>query len=373
MIFYRRVIVGDNERVLVLQRRRFAGVLTPGSYRVWTFLRGMEFEQHETTDPRLTSRLADALATEHWAAAERHFVKVETSDSEVALVFYDGKLARIVRPASRELFWKDQIDVTFERIDVIDEPEAPQARLAAIRRLGMPSPVTFVQVDEGKRGLVFLDGRLLHEVEPGLYGFWNVAGTPRVEIAEMRRQTLEVNGQEILTRDKVSVRVNVSALYEIVDVQAARQVTDVCDHLYRIVQFSVRQYLGKRTLEEILAEKTDLDAAVAAEVREAMEPLGVRVGVIALKDVILPGEMREILNGVVMAEKEAQAGLIRRREEVASTRSLLNTARLMGENPLMVRLKELEALEKIADKVGKITVVGGMNSLLERTLSIQSD
>ena len=100
---------------------------------------------------------------------------------------------------------------------------------------------------------------------------------------------------------------------------------------------------------------------------------GVSVGVIALKDVVLPGEVRDILNQVVTAEKQAQANLIRRREEVASTRSLLNTAKLMGENPILVRLKELEALERIADKVEKITVVGGMNALLERTVNIQTD
>ncbi len=136
---------------------------------------------------------------------------------------------------------------------------------------------------------------------------------------------------------------------------------DVQEHLYRTVQIAVRQYLGKRTLEEMLAEKTDLDAAVAETVRREMEGLGVRVGVIAIKDVVLPGDVRDILNQVVTAEKQAQANLIRRREEVASTRSLLNTAKLMGENPLLVRLKELESLEKIADKVDKITVVGGMN------------
>ena len=158
------------------------------------------------------------------------------------------------------------------------------------------------------------------------------------------------------------------------DAVAARAgVTDAREHLYRSLQIAVRQYLGKRTLEEMLAEKTDLDEAVAAEVRREMEPFGVRVGVIALKDIILPGEVRDILNQVVTAEKQAQANLIRRREEIAATRSLLNTAKLMEDNPLLVRLKELEALEKVADKVDKITVVGGLNALLERTVTIKPE
>jgi len=229
-------------------------------------------------------------------------------------------------------------------------------------------------VDEGKNGLVHLDGRLIRELVPGAYAFWTAVAKPKVTITELRRQSLEVTGQEVLTADKVAVRVNVSAMFEVVNAAAARAgATDVQGHLYRTVQIVVRQYLGKRTLEEMLAEKTDLDAAVAETVRREMEPLGVRVGVIALKDVVLPGEVRDILNQVVTAEKQAQANLIRRREEVASTRSLLNTAKLMGENPILVRLKELEALERIADKVDKITVVGGMNALLERGVQIQSD
>jgi len=104
-----------------------------------------------------------------------------------------------------------------------------------------------------------------------------------------------------------------------------------------------------------------------------MAPFGVRVGAIALKDVILPGEMREILNQVVLAEKQAQANLIRRREETAATRSLLNTARLLEENPLLVRLKELETLEKVAEKVDKITVNGGIDSLLTQLITLRPE
>ena len=154
-------------------------------------------------------------------------------------------------------------------------------------------------------------------------------------------------------------------MYEIVDAAAARTgVRDVNGYLYRTPQIAVSQSL---------AEKTDIDEAVSAEVRREMEVYGVRVGGIALKDIILPGDIRDILNQVVTAEKQAQANLIRRREETAATRSLLNTAKLMEDNPLLVRLKELETLEKIADKVEKITVVGGLNALLDRTVTIRSD
>ena len=102
-----------------------------------------------------------------------------------------------------------------------------------------------------------------------------------------------------------------------------------------------------------------------------MSNVGVRVGAIAIKDIILPGEMREILNQVVSAEKQAQANLIRRREETAATRSLLNTAKLMEDNPILVRLKELETLEKVVEKVDRLTVTNGFNGLLADLVSIK--
>ena len=139
-----------------------------------------------------------------------------------------------------------------------------------------------------------------------------------------------------------------------------------------MLQFAVRRTLGRRTLDEILAERVDIDESVAAEVRAEAETFGVRMGAMGLKDIVLPGEVRDILNQVVTAEKQAQANLIRRREETAATRSLLNTAKLMEDNPLLVRLKELEALEKIAGKVEKITVVGGVDALLDRTVTLQT-
>lgn len=82
-----------------------------------------------------------------------------------------------------------------------------------------------------------------------------------------------------------------------------------------------------------------------------------------IKDIILPGEIKEIMNTILIAEKKAQANLIMRREEVASTRSLLNTARLMDENQTLFKLKEMEYLERICDRVGNISINGGRNVL----------
>lgn len=97
---------------------------------------------------------------------------------------------------------------------------------------------------------------------------------------------------------------------------------------------------------------------------------GIEITAVGVKDVILPGEIRALMNQVVEAEKIAQANVIQRREETAATRSLLNTARLMDENPTLLRLKELESLEKVADKVDRLTVFGGLDGVLNDTVRI---
>ena len=110
-------------------------------------------------------------------------------------------------------------------------------------------------------------------------------------------------------------------------------------------------------------------ARSATSVRAKIEEHGLAVRAVGVKDVILPGEMKAILNQVVEAEKVAQANLIKRREETAATRSLLNTARLMDENPTLLRLKELETLEKVTEKIDKLTVFGGLEGVLKDMVS----
>jgi regulator of protease activity HflC (stomatin/prohibitin superfamily) len=141
-------------------------------------------------------------------------------------------------------------------------------------------------------------------------------------------------------------------------------VHDFEEALHRALQLAFRRTLGALTLDRLLAEKVSVDAQAAEAVRAEMAGIGIELGEIALKDVILPGEMRDILTAVVAAEKQAEANVIRRREETNATRSLLNTAKVMAENPVMLRLKELAALETIAGKVERLTVHNGTAGLM---------
>jgi regulator of protease activity HflC (stomatin/prohibitin superfamily) len=114
--------------------------------------------------------------------------------------------------------------------------------------------------------------------------------------------------------------------------------------------------------------------AVFADVFAVTEDLGVSLLSCGIKDVILTGEMKEIMNQVLIAEKKAQASVITRREETAATRSLLNSAKLMEENKMLYKLKEMEYVEKIADKIGEITVNGngGMVKQLKEIFTVDT-
>ena len=330
-------------------------------------------EKHDLRDPVFRSTWVDYLVKERPVVAERHFTRVETSDVQVAMVYIDGKLHTVLTPAKRLLFWKGTSEVKAEVVDVIQKPEIPAEKLPALERLGKESHAVFSVVEEAKTGLLFLHDRLVRTLQPGKYGLWAVTGNPRVEVVDLRRQTLEVPGQEILSRDKVSLRVNILAEYQVRDAVRARQsVNQFETYLYRLVQLTIRQALGRKTLEEILAEKTEVDETATATIRQEMNAIGIELRSLALKDIILPGEMREIMNQVVSAEKQAQANLIRRREETAATRSLLNTAKLLEDNPILVRLKELETLEKLVEKVDRLTINGGFESLLEDLVELRT-
>jgi len=286
------------------------------------------------------------------------------------LIFADGLIVRVLGPGETALVWKEPRKVEIRTFNVAEDPAVKTALSPALTRLG-PSlaRAQFIAVPEQMAGLIFVNGRLLRRVEAGLYGFWTVLGAVRAEIVDLRRQVLEVTWQEILTKDKVSLRVNLSAEFRVTDpVLKVRSVTDAGETMRRHLQLAARRTLGTRTLDELLMNRVDIDPEVATAIREEMLTAGVEVTLMAIKDVVLPGEIREILNQVVAAEKRAQANLIQRREETAATRSLLNTAKLMEDSPVLMRLKELETLEKLTEKVGSITVTGGFEGMLEKLL-----
>jgi regulator of protease activity HflC (stomatin/prohibitin superfamily) len=170
----------------------------------------------------------------------------------------------------------------------------------------------------------------------------------------------------------VYLRVNLAGSVRVADAVLARtKVAKYSDFVYRELQYGLRKAISAKTLDELLGDKASLDADIFAYVQGRTAEFGLDVLGVGVKDIILPGDMKDILNSVVQAEKAAQANVIRRREEANATRSLLNTAKLMEDNAIMMRLKELETLEKVTEKIDKLTVFGGLDGVLKQLVTMK--
>jgi regulator of protease activity HflC (stomatin/prohibitin superfamily) len=378
MLGVKRITIAQHERGLVFRNRSFKTVLEPGVYRMFDPANRTEVQVYDLTVPEFEHARVDFLVKEARATIEKYFTIVELCDREVGLVFKNGKISGVLAPGKRQLYWRGPVEVRVEKQDIGKEFEVAKNLAKILVRAKQPlaaqvtEAVSAVEVPDTAVGLLIVDGEFMRVLEPGLHAFWKFHRALKTELVDRRVQAMEVAGQEILTRDKVSLRVNLTALWQVLDVVKARTaLTNFVDYVYKELQFALREAVGTRTLDELLGQKGALDREIADVVRSKVEEHGLAVRSVGVKDVILPGEMKAILNQVVEAEKVAQANLIKRREETAATRSLLNTARLMDENPTLLRLKELETLEKVTEKIDKLTVFGGLDGVLKDVVRIR--
>ncbi|CAN7231583.1 slipin family protein [Acidovorax sp. LjRoot194] len=367
-----RITVKKNERALLLRNGDFDRVLQSGTHWLFAGLDTLRVETFALEQPAFTNGLADYLMAQEPAVVAANFVQVNLSEREVGLRSENGVLVEILPPGTRRLYWKDLVDVTVQVVNLQNGAELPADLVARLTQTQLRqravtglNGVLQVQVPEGQCALLTLDGKVERLLTAGTYAFWKYGRTIAVELVDLRLQAVEVSGQDIMTRDKVSLRLNLSATYRVTNVlQAFAQLQKPADYLYRELQFALRAAVGTRTLDELLENKTVIDEVVTAHLAIKLQPYGMQLESVGVKDIVLPGEMKTILTQVVQAEKQAQANVIRRREETAATRSLLNTAKVMEDNPVALRMKELETLERVAERIDKISVFGGLDQVL---------
>lgn len=383
MLFRRKFLVKKDERALLLREGDFMRVLGAGEHIYFDPLRKLSVEVFALAKARFDHRLASYIAQAEPELAAREFHVIELGPTEVGLRYENGVLTEVLAPNTRALFWRGYVGQRFVRSDIANDfavaPSlAPQIAMsvAAVGRSGVKvagaESVFTVQVAQDHVALLYVDGKLDRQLTAGMHAFWRFTRELRAELVDLRMQVIDVAGQEILTRDKVALRVNLTAGYRFSDAeQAFAKHAKPTEFLYKELQFGLRAAIGTRTLDELLEDKGVIDAMVAEHIKRRVPGFGLEVESIGVKDIILPGEMKTILARVVEAEKIAQANVIRRREETAATRSLLNTAQVMEKSPIALRLKELESLEKVAEKIDKISVFGGLDGVLKDLVKLR--
>jgi len=369
---FKRVTIRKNERGLLLRNGDFERVLAPGAYRLFSLTDTLSVEKFALEQPAFTHAMADYLMAREPEVVAKEFVRAELSEMQAGLRYEDGVLVEILPPATRRLYWRGLTDVRIEVMDIAGDPQLPDELAQRLTQTQLRQrPVTGlagvlqVQVPDRGAALLTIDGKVVRLLEAGSHAFWKFGRSIAVELVDLRLQAMEVTGQEILTKDKVSLRLNLAATWRYTDVlKAHAQLAKPAEQLYRELQFGLRAAVGTRTLDELLENKTVIDEVVSAHVRARLSALGLELDGVGVKDIVLPGEMKTILAQVVEAGKSAEANVIRRREETAATRSLLNTAKVMEDNPVALRLKELETLERISERIDKISVFGGLDQVL---------
>jgi regulator of protease activity HflC (stomatin/prohibitin superfamily) len=361
---FHRFVIADSERGLVFVDGVLRRFLEPGAHRLFFPFSTVTLRKVSVLEPKLEMPDAELLATSPVLAGKVLTVRVK--DTERGLVFKDGNFARFLTPGFHA-FVLGGPKIGVELVDITGLKLEHPLRDVLIRQATSAQFLRMVDVPEGHRGVLFIDHVREGVLAPGRYVYWNGFKDVVAQIVELREQTLEVQGQELMTQDKVSLRVNMTVRFQVADpVLALSGQANWRDAFYRDLQLSLRDEIGARSLDELLARKDQIGTAVVERVKPLAATMGLELLGAGLRDLILPGEMRTIFNQVIEAEKRAQASLISRREETAATRNLLNTAKLMEGNPTLLRLKELEAAAQIAEKVGTLSVVGGLDGLMKQ-------
>ena len=379
MLFMKRLMIDPSQRGLMFVDGELKAVLQPGKHRLVHWRRQLRVELITVGNGEFVVPNAEFLMRTAGDVLAPHVEQIDIGDAEVGLVYREDRLIGMLAPGARKYFWRAPWRIEVRRQALGDQCRMEAALIATLIQpqnakllTEMASAVVIKEVPESAVGLLVVNGKVAEVLKPGLHGFWKLGRMLTVEAVDARVQAMDVQGQEILSKDKVSLRLNVGATFRIADVLRLRgAVVDWKDTVYRELQFGLRQAVGTRTLDTLLANKGELDEAILGYAAPRLATLGVELMNAGVKDVILPGEMKTLLNQVVEAEKAAQANLIKRREETAATRNLLNTAKLLEENPVLLRLKELETLEKVTEKIDRLTVFGGLEGVMKQLVSLK--
>jgi regulator of protease activity HflC (stomatin/prohibitin superfamily) len=255
---------------------------------------------------------------------------------------------------------------------------------------------TFI-VSESFVGLLYEDGAFVQTLKPGRHQFkikWFNRIQRTVKRIDMRERSLTIKGQEILTADKVAIRVSLLVYYRVKHAEsAAHNVSSYEERIYEDVQLAARRFLASRNLDAILSDRNEISDNVKINVSEAAEGYGVEIIRADVKDLVFPGNLRQIMNQVLETERRAEAKLIEARKEAEAHKiksqaeneaiikkleaekaqlkisaeaeqeraqirlqTDLEQAQAMVNYPMLFRLKQIEALQEMAKQGGKFAI-----------------
>lgn len=357
-----KTIINDRQRGFLFRNGKFIKLLSPGKYHMFGNWKIELAELKETIHSNLAP--LDILLKNSDLYAQT--VSVQVDDCHLALHFVNGTFQDVLLPG-RYAFWTVYDKHEFTIVDT-SSPEVAEEVPNYIFPYLPSNLYVKIEVAVYEKARLFFNGKFERLLDAGTYYFWNTAVKVQADWVDTRLTKMNITGQEVLTQDKVTIRVNFVCNYRITDyVKIYTDIDDYAEQIHVAAQLAMRDYVGKHRMDEILENKEQMSKVIYDCLKAKEQLFFVEIVMADVKDIILPGEIRDIMNTVLIAEKRAQANVITRREEVASTRSLLNTAKLMEENKTLYRLKEMEYIERICENVGNISISGSSGLLSQLT------
>jgi len=220
-----------------------------------------------------------------------------------------------------------------------------------------------ITIYEYERGLLYREGKMERVLEPGLYSFKASEPVDVIKVS-LREMSHVVAGQGILTADRIEIRISLVAQYRVTNpALAINSVENYSEQLHQELQLALRDVIASRTLDQVLDNRAEIAAELQTLSGEPARRYGVELNRVGIRDVILPGEVRQVMMQEVQADRAGRAELVKARHEVAAARARANTAKILAENPEVARMQELEALVNLAGKHGNVVLLPNLAEL----------
>jgi regulator of protease activity HflC (stomatin/prohibitin superfamily) len=209
---------------------------------------------------------------------------------------------------------------------------------------------------EYQRAIVFRLGRYTSTRGPGLY--WLIPLIERQQTIDMRTKTVELEQQETITKDSVTIKVNAVLWFKVLNpADAVIKVADYNKAVYQLSVTALRNIIGQHQLDEVLRERAQINGALLQIVDAATEAWGVKIELVEIKDVEIPESMQRAMAREAEAIREKRARIIKAEAELEASIKLTQGAKQMEESPIALELRRMQMLSEIGIDNNTTTVV----------------
>lgn len=218
--------------------------------------------------------------------------------------------------------------------------------IAALILLLLMRASTFIRrlmVMEYQKGLLYKKGRFQDIIDPGVY--WYSPLNTEIKVVDTRRRYATLSGQEIMSRDGVSLKISLAVNYQVTDpVIAVNEVESFYEAMHLEIQLCLREIIGAEEIEHLLEKRSGMGERLMESAADKVGALGIELLSVDVKDIMFPGELKKIFSQAARARQEGLALLERARGETAALRNLANAAKMLDKNPSMMQLRLIQAL-----------------------------